>query len=236
MLTRRTFIKALAAFSGGLLISQDRLKTSQELLSPRMYTPQRSSTGEQYAGFLLLPDGASVPPIIKYPEHGIPIVCGVGAGRGGPKPTAVGRSFSTAADLAKEIDFPVYAINNLPRQIRPFGVNLIEHKTGEAFAASIDFQVYDEHKDTWETAMSIWSQSDFPRPFPLWSSDPVEPGGPAVVLEKVDFLPSPGIMVTTRRGYVFHWIENDVLYTLITEFDASREEALALVPSLALVE
>ncbi|NBD35313.1 MAG: hypothetical protein GVY30_04865 [Chloroflexi bacterium] len=84
--------------------------------------------------------------------------------------------------------------------------------------------------------MSIWSQSDFPRPFPLWSSDPVEPGGPAVVLEKVDFLPSPGIMVTTRRGYVFHWIENDVLYTLITEFDPSREEAFALVPSLALVE
>jgi len=145
----------------------------------------------------------------------------------------VSKSLSTAADLAKEVDFPVYTFSKLPEGLRPIGANLIRHKTGEVFATSVDFQSYNKETDGWETRVSIWAQPDFPRPFPLWSSDSVEPGGLAVVLEKVDFLPSPGIMVATQQGYVFHWIEKDVLYTLIAEADLSHEDALALVLSLA---
>ncbi len=201
---------------------------------PETLLPQTSLLGEIYAGFLLLPDGAPVPPNVKYPERGMPTFCGVGAGRGGPTPTAVSKSFSTAAEMAREVDFPVYTFSKLPERLRPAGANLIRHETGEVFAALVDFQSHNGRSGDWETTVSIWVQPEFPRPFPLWSSDPVEPGGPAVVLEKVDFLPSPGVMVATRQGAVFHWIRNDILYTLIAELGPSREEALALVSLLAL--
>lgn len=243
MVTRRDFVKALAVVGGGaLLISLDRLEwlESVEQLpkgsSLRSLSFQEPSVGELYGGFLLLPDGAPVPPIVKYPARGIPIVCGAGVGRGGPNPTAVSKELDTATDLANEVDFPVYTLEERAKELRPSGAKLIKYETGEIFAAAVDFQSYSKQAARWETTASIWAQPDFPRPFPLWASDPVEPGGPAVVLEKMDVLPSLGIMVATRRGYVFHWIRQDILYALVAEPASSYQEALALVSSLALVE
>jgi hypothetical protein len=60
-------------------------------------------------------------------------------------------------------------------------------------------------------------QTDFPYPVPIWENEPVEPDGPGVLPEKVDFLPVPGVMVKTQSGYVFHWIENDILHTIVFE-------------------
>lgn len=42
--------------------------------------------GELYAGFLLLPADAPLPEFVQMPLQDIPIVCGVGVGRGGPEP------------------------------------------------------------------------------------------------------------------------------------------------------
>lgn len=240
MLTRRDFIKILAAMGGSILLSPlNKLKglhsfNGESSLEQSATLPQTSSLGEFYAGFLLLPDGAPVPPTVEYPKRGIPTFCGVDAGRDGLEPTAVIKSFSTAAELAQEVTFPIYALSKLPYGLRSAGANLIQHETGEVFAAVVNFQSHSSRSEDWETTVSIWAQPEFPRPFPLWSSDPVEPGGPAVILEKVDFLPSPGVMVATLRGAVFHWIKHNILYTLIAELDLSHQETLALVPLLAL--
>lgn len=241
MLTRRNFIKFLAVVGSGVLLPPLNKLRWLDLFNqhvswgpPETLLPPTSSLGEIYAGFLLLPDGAPVPPNVKYPERGMPTFCGVGAGHGGPVPTAVSQSFSTAAEMAREVDFPVYIFSKLPERLRQAGATLIRYETGEVFAALVDFQSHNGRSGDWETTVSIWAQPEFPRPFPLWSSEPVEPGGPAVALEKVDFLPSPGVMVTTRQGAVFHWIRNDVLYTLIAEPGPSHEEALALVSLLTL--
>ena len=240
MLTRRDFIKILAAMSGSVLLSPlSRLKglysfNGESSLEQSATLPQTSPLGEFYAGFLLLPDGAPVPPTVKYPERGMPAFCGVGAGRDGPEPTAVITSFSTVTDLAREVAFPVYTLSTLPGGLRLAGANLIRHETGEVFAAVVDFQSQNRRSRDLETTVSIWAQPEFPRPFPLWSSDPVEPGGPAVILEKVSFLPSPGVMVATPQGAVFHWIKDDILYTLIAELGLSYQETLTLASLLSL--
>jgi len=242
MLTRRDFIRILVAVGGSVVLSPlNSLKrlysfNEESSLEQSATLHQTSSLGELYAGFLLLPDGATVPPTVKYPERGMPTFCGVGAGQDGLEPTAVIKSFSAVTDLAREVDFPVYTLSKLPEGLRLAGANLIQHKTGEIFAAVVDFQSHNKRSGDWETTVSIWAQPEFPRPFPLWSSDPVEPGGPAVILEKVGFLPSPGIMVVTQQGAVFHWIKNDILYTLGAELGLSRRETLALVPLLSLVQ
>lgn len=235
MLNRRTFIKALAILSGGLLVKRSNSKKVAEV-SQEEVQAGISTSGEHYGGFLLLPEEAPIPPTVKPPQHGIPIVCGVGTGENTSKPTAESRSFNSGTSLAQEVNFPIYAIEKSPEHIRPFGAYLIKHKSGEPFAAAVNFQTYNEKRKAWETTLSIWSQPDFPKPFPLWSSKPVEPGAPSVILHKVNFLPSPGIMVITQRGWVFHWIENNILYTFIAEFKPSHKEVLALVPLLARIK
>jgi len=207
MVTRRDFVRTMAMVGvSALLIPLDKsewLESVEQLPKGSSLHPlsfQEPSGGELYGGFLLLPDGAPVPPIVRYPARGIPIVCGVGVGRGGPNPTAVSKQLDTATDLANEVDFPVYTLKECVKELRPSGANLIKYETGQVFAAAVDFQSYSKQAAKWETTASIWAQPDFPRPFPLWASDPVEPDGPAVVLEKTDALPTPGIMVATQLG------------------------------------
>lgn len=250
MLTRRNFLKFLIGIGSAILlpprIGIRRAESSNRHPfgdGPDTLLSTTSSLGESYAGFLLLPDRAITPSSVKYPKRGIPTFCGVGVGRGGPAPTAVSRSFRAVGEIASEVSFPLYTFSKLPENLRPADAHLIAHDTGEVFAVLADFEAYNKHSGNWETTVSIWAHPEFPRPFPLWSSEPVEPDGPAVVPEKVNFLPSPGVMVTTQQGAVFHWIRNDVLYTLIAELGLSRDddvlspsydEALSLVSLLVL--
>ena len=147
---------------GSVLLSPlSRLKglysfNGESSLEPSATLPQTSPLGEFYAGFLLLPDGAPVPPTVKYPERGMPTFCGVGAGRDGPEPTAVIQSFSTVTDLALEVAFPVYTLSTLPGGLRLAGANLIRHETGEVFAAVVDFQSQNRRSRDLETTVSIW--------------------------------------------------------------------------------
>lgn len=239
MPTRRGFVKLLVLLGGGALLPPAnalRMLEPEQLsssgLSPELSPGQASSEGEQYAGFLLLPYGVPVPPSVKYPERGMPSISSIDAEADGPGARAISETFGRAEDLLGEVSFPIYKLSALPEGLRLVGANLIKYETGEVFAASVAFQSYNRQSGDWETTASIWAEPDFPRPFPLWWNEPVEPGGPAVALEKVGFLPMPGIMVATRRGAAAHWIENDVLYTLIAETDSTREEVRALASLL----
>lgn len=222
---------------GGILLAGTTLFQWPKLLQLGSQPQTRSLSSEpppgveEYAGFLLLPEGTPVPSFVRYPERGIPVFCGLGDA----EITAVSQSLTGAEDLVKELGFAVYTFRELPKGLRPIGANLIRYKTGEVYAASVNFGSFDQ-SDYNRGTVSITAQPDFPRPFPLRSYAPVEPGGPAVILQKVGFLPSPGIMIATHKGYVFYWIERDILYTLSAEHSPSREEIQALVGSLVLLE
>lgn len=234
MFTRRDFIKVMGWLGGIILTPLGRLRRWESTDLARADAPPE---GELYAGFLLLPEGTPIPPMVSPSELGVPIMCGVGVGRGGPHPTAVTKYMNTHHDLAQEVSFPVYTFYKLPGHLRAAGAHLIKHETGEVFSAAVNFDSYNLEAREWEEGtVSISADPDFPRPFPLWSSNPVEPGGPATTLEKVDFLPAPGIMVVTQDGYVFHWIENEILFTMVMEHTPSLEEARSLARSLVMVE
>ncbi|MEJ5308603.1 MAG: hypothetical protein WHX52_02420 [Anaerolineae bacterium] len=246
MLTRRNFLKFLVGVGNAILLPPftgiGKFGSSNKNSSRRVSQTLFSTAlplGEVYAGFVLLPEGSPVPAYVQYPKSGIPTFCGVGEGA---SPTAVSKPFRTVEETAKKVNFSLYTFGSLPENLRLTGAHLLEHSTGEVFAVLIDFQSYNKCSKNWQTTVSIWAQPEFPKPFPLWSSMPVEPDGPAVVPQKVDFLPSPGIMVATRQGAVFHWIRDDVLYTFIAEpglpcgneTSSSYDEALSLVSSLVL--
>jgi hypothetical protein len=200
---------------------------SSEVISERFL-----SIGESFAGLLLLPEGAPVPSFVRESKLGTPIVCGIGADKGGAVATAITESFNRAEDLKEVVNFPVYTLKPMSEDFQSLGATVLKHETGEIFAISVDFQTYNDEVDNWETTVSIWAHPDFPRPFPLWSTEPLEAGAPAIVLEKVDFLPMPGIMISTAAGHVCHWIEGEILYHLIAENSASRSNVQLIVAML----
>jgi hypothetical protein len=86
--------------------------------------------------------------------------------------------------------------------------------------------------DSQRRTIRLLAKPEFLRPYPLRSSKPLEPGGPTVTLQKVDFLPTPGVMILTQEGYIFHWIENDILYTLYANLPEPLPQVQALLSQL----
>lgn len=163
------------------------------------------------------------------------MVCGVGHGKEGEPASTFGRYFDTPADLVREAGIPVYTLSRLPTGLRPSRPRVVQHLTGEVFALSLDFESRNPITREWENTVSIWAEPDFPRPVPLWSSDPVEEDGPSVVYRKVDDPPAPGLMVESAEGYVFHWIVDEVFYTMRVEDGSNEEDAREMVRQLTLL-
>lgn len=178
--------------------------------------------GEEYAGFLLLPEQAEVPSSVEDYKHGIPTACGVSDGepnQASHPHDAVHLDLADAHALAVQGQFPTYTLASLPPELglRPGPASLIKHDSGELFGGWTTFEAYDAKAKTWYTAASILAQVDHPHPVPLRSSKPVEPNGPGVVLEKVDLPVGAGVLVRTFVGFTLHWIYQDVWYTLSVE-------------------
>jgi len=227
MFTRRDFIKTMSLLSGAVLAPVRWLGKWAGVQPTKADEPPVE--GELYAGFVLLPEGAKVPEYVQYPKKMIPIVCGVA----GNATTATSISFESEADLIIEVDFPTYSLSQLPEGMSSAGGYILKHKTGETFSILLSYKIYEPERQRWKAAVNLCAQPDFPRPFPLWSSEPVEPGGPSVLLEKVLFLPSPGIMVVSQTGYIFYWVEDNILYTLTMDHNPTFDEAHRLISSLA---
>ena len=174
-----------------------------------------------------------MPAFVNPPRMGPPVICG--AGQKDPDLTGYGTLYSTPSEVAKSVDFSLNSFVHIPSGMRASGGNVIRHNTGEIYAVSLDYESFNEVSNLWETVVSIWAQPDFHKPYPLWSYASVEEGGPSVVLEKVDSLPTPGIRTKSQGGYVFYWIQNDVLYTLIQEtgrLNTKSDEPLAPLDSI----
>jgi hypothetical protein len=232
MWSRRSFLAAigLAGAAAVPVLGERRIGLAGGPEARR--DPAEPIRGERYAGFVLLPEGAPVPYDVQAPRRESPILCGVGEGRGGPSVTAIHSKVRSEADLASEVGFPVYLVAAAPAGLTPAGGDVLRYEDGEVFAASLDFQTRNALNGEMETTVSLWAYPEFPRPYPLWETSPPEPGGPFVQLHKVDFLPTPGVMMRSAQGYVFLWIQADVLYTLTAENNPSWKQARSLAESL----
>jgi hypothetical protein len=239
--SRRQFLKGAIGGLGGLITARIAglfpeaqpvfadLTRKQRISVTGLATPIQVDVGELYAGFLLLPENTQAPAFVQYPKLGVPIFCGVGDG---PSPTASTISFNTDIDLVQQIDFPIYSLENLPDKLGLLGGDTVSHPTGDVYSVTIRYGINHTEKEFQECVISLWAFPDYPRPFPLWYSNIVEVNEPRVALLKVDFLPAAGIESPTENGYVFYWIENDVLYSLILEPCPDIAYALTVIDSL----
>lgn len=229
-ISRRQFLRGTLGILGGTLASyvakffpEAQISLAQTGYEATVdHTPiLASGVGELYGGFVLLPEGAPIPPYVKDYEFGIPTMCNVGTSKKQDS-SATHRVLPDTDSLSLEGNFAVYDLaTDLLRldDIRYGGSSLISHNTGEIFGGWVNYITRDPLTELDYTCIAIMAQADFPKPFPLWSSQPVEESGSAVILEKVDFLPGgAGIKMDSLSGFTLHWIQYDVYYALTTQY------------------
>lgn len=242
--TRRTFMKWFGAVGGSVATTMlarfapEAQATSlfrQSSLPPNIDIP-----GERYSEFLLLPEGAPLPPQVQDYTYGIPTMCGVSDGEHDASlhnhGIAVHISLPNVEELAKQGQFPVYSLGKSHTLNRKAStVSLIRHDTGEVYGGCITFDKHDKVLGIRYTTISILAQVDHMRPVPLWSSSPVEEGGPGVILEKVDFIAGgPGILIRNPYGFALHWIKHEVYYMMSVD-DLPRIKPEKIAKALVLV-
>jgi hypothetical protein len=211
MITRRDFIKTMSLLSGAVLTPVHWLG---KWAGVQPAQAEELEVGELYAGFVLLPEGARVPEFVRQPRLGIPNFCGVGDSTG---PLASTTSFKTDQDLANNVTFPIYTIKEQPMFLVQNDIYVTKHPTGEIYCTTICFSDSQTNNEIGKWKVYLWAYPDFPQPYPLWSSEPVESDNPFITLDKVAFLPQPGIISPTADGYAVYWIERDVLYYVLLE-------------------
>ena len=150
-------------------------------------------------------------------------------------PAPAASPMASRATLAERPPFPMYTLSPVPAGLRATPVSIVRNDAGVVVMAGVSFETYTEWMGQrfTEASISISAMTEFPRPFPLLVSHRGPPSGRKTVgPERVSYLPAPGVRVRTARGAVFHWIENDVLYTLQVENDATIAEAAKIARSL----
>ena len=227
MLTRRDFIKVLGTVATVVLSPVRQLGRWSASVA------ENDLAGELYSGFVLLPEGAPTPDFVAPAQLPETISCGMVEGLEGTLKEAVLIELDNLSTTKDRFSFPLYTFNLLPEQLRQGKPYILSNDLGNVYRITVPYELYDQTSSSWVTALTLWVDPDFPRPYPLWASEPVEPGGPAMVLEKVNFLPSPGIKIVTREGFACFWIESDALYTLIAEPSPTGPDASKLVALLA---
>lgn len=226
MLTRRHFIKAMGVVGGAVMAPFRWFGQAQAAPVARGESP---AGAELYGGFVLLPEGAPVPAFVKPRRLPDPDRCGMTVDDSTSNPKVMIETFDDIARIRTRVNFPVYSLSGLPGGLHQDGSYIASNELGDVYGISIIYKGYDSTNNLWATAVSLWMQPDFSRPFPLWQSIGAKAGGPFVALEKVDYLPSPGIKVGTPLGFVCHWIEEDTLFILTAEPSPTGQDARALI-------
>jgi hypothetical protein len=212
MFKRRDFIKLISVM-GGVALTPFRGHGTFHGLSAGMDADQVE--GELYAGFVLLPEGAPKPIFVQDEQYGLPNFCGAfDEGRLG-KITGFYSPQNTLTDLTNKVEHPIYALSNAPDGLRYSGAGLVVHENGSVICGDITYEAFDPQVDIWYTAVSVWFNLDHPRPVPLWQEGNAGQKDLNGSLEKVDFLPGGGgVMVQTPLGFSWHWVMQDVYYSL----------------------
>ncbi len=187
----------------------------------------RGYEGEIYEGFLLLPDGAPLPSFVQCAPA--PILCETDSQH---DPTLIGKSirFTSIEELRNYVPFPLYIPAVLPTNVQLIGINVIQFvRSGDIFAVTINFGATDIN----QSRITVRARPIYPRPYPIWPvHSPIFHEKELVHPDKVNFLPTPGIMRPSVAGYVLDWIKQDVLYTLVAEHSLDHEAAVTLAKSL----
>jgi len=183
-------------------------------------TPSDTGAIEVWEGFVLLPEGAPVPSFVTCAPA--PVLCQTD---GAPDAEALRGEVQALQGLQEARAYqwiPLYQPIGYPFR---HGIVIRFQESGQVFCLMLDFGVGEQQ-------VSLWARPIYPQPFPVW---PVRrPDQPEDLIKpmKISFTPAPGLLLPTVSGYMVHWIENNVLYTLIIHRDSDGSLTYKIANSL----
>lgn len=222
--SRRQFLKgilgglgaAAAARVSGLFPEGQQVLASQIKQAARQVPDHE--VGELYAGFLILPHIDSLPNVLF---EGLPL------------DERQITEFASLAEALNQIEIPLYLPSTLPNGIEFSKVSIQSYPSStEVYLVSLSYASSEIDNPY---PINISALTDFPRPYPVRPVHLFQDSGEQPELispDRVSFTPTQGVMLPSVLGYVLQWIENGILYTLVSEHNPSRDAAIELVNSL----
>jgi hypothetical protein len=233
MLNRRDFIKMVGGLGVLVLTPIDKLVNRR----PLSLTGVNPEKGELYAGFYLLPQDAPLPSFIDIPA--VPILDHVADEGAFSSDQFKGSTYyyESIDALKADVQLPLF-VPSAPSDWAPFHGSVTRFKGSGA---------------VWEIRYGFWAKADqsplvtflarpvFSHPYPVWpvvdlvkiTTANVWEKAPVINPEKVQFTPTPGILLPLDQGYTVQWIDHDILYTVFIENQSRRAFAENFISSLA---
>lgn len=233
MFKRRDFLKLIGSMSVLVLTPLNKLAN----LFPVNLNNASVSTGELYAGFLLLPKDSPVPqfvvgapcPILDYsPDENNPMVA---AFRG------ITTSYDNFDNIKSVTQFPLYMPGLTADNLKFLDGYIIKITgTDKVWEVRCNYGL----ENGLGPQLKFSAKPLFPRPYPVWpvmdyfstQNAYLNDEYPIIQPEKIDFTPSQGILLPFNQGYTIQWIKQDILYTLFIENQGDREFTEGVVKSL----
>lgn len=182
--------------------------------------------GEFYEGFLLLPEGATIPDFVR---QGRSInLCQTDHNDS----DLVGETlkFINLEQMRDFVSFPLFTLKELPPGVEFLSANIDRYiQSGEIWKASIYFGIEDDYSQL----ISLHARPEYHLPFPVWPVHyPDTHDADSISPEKLYTSQKSILLLPTVSGNLLQWIEQDILYSLAVEHNNSREAALAVLDSL----
>lgn len=190
---------------------------------PRNTTRAATELPEEYGGFLIAPPG------FLAPIHGH---------RRSPQWESLDgkaiapldqRSFSTAEEAAEDAGIGLYVLRG--PGFRDLGSTVVREVTGKVFSVSGAAEVR-SNRNGGSQLVGLYVEPYVGQPVTIHKSSTLEN---RLILEKLPFLPRPGVGIRATSEFVAHWLEGDVRYTLICQGITSSDDLRELTRSLAKV-
>lgn len=210
--------------------------------------PDNLKEGRLENSFLILPAGADVPDFVIPANKTTPNMCAVGMAPDEYElydNLAINERPNTVDELGHLIDFKFYTWDEqLKSELRLQSPSIIRHPTGEIYSVSIGIEanIEKEEKFYWMTSVRLYAFPDFSNPYILREPDEKEFESVSSELgdlgkcKAADYLKTPGIVTKSVDGYVFFWIEEGILFILITEEGLDLQESLEVVNTLEAIK
>jgi hypothetical protein len=172
----------------------------------------------EYGGFLLLELGEPLPDSLKVQIHMQPANPSI-------------ENLPIASSSVSTLPFNVYALAEVPVNHREGKVQIIRHSTGEVHEVHVTYETFNENLGVYVTSVWLTISLDEPSPYPVWprrsifSDLPIPP-------EKVSSTPRAGLRLASRKGDIYMWTEDGVLYSFFLESGLSAEEADRMIRTI----
>ncbi|WP_448595204.1 hypothetical protein [Thermoflexus hugenholtzii] len=149
--------------------------------------PPRLGPGEEelWEGFVLLPEGAPIPPFVSCAPA--PILCQTD---GRPEAEALRGEILPVQDLNEaraRSSLPLYQPVGMPLQR---GRIIRFQQGGSVFSVMLDFGLE-------EPEVRLWARPIYPRPYPIWPVRHPDQPERLIQPEKISFTPAPGVLLPT---------------------------------------